>query len=154
MIPHGLETYLDTRTGADHAWALFWVFGLKLIYVLTIYSVFGMFETNLLPLFFQKMTWKMKHAPIRYNKVYYVTYYLTLNTLFATVLPIGALLFFSLSTVNGLASIRKSVRTSIPMRMSSSRITASSYKSSMRNRSHTGESLWMNYSITIHWHLG
>ena len=44
------------------------------------------------------MTWKMKHAPIRYNKVYYVTYYLTLNTLFATVLPIGALLFFSLST--------------------------------------------------------
>jgi len=81
----------------------------------------------------EKMTWKMKHAPIRYNKVYYVTYYLTLNTLFATVLPIGALLFFSLSTVNGLASIRKSVRTSIPMRMSSSRIT----KSSMRNRSHT-----------------
>jgi len=83
----------------------------------------------------EKMTWKMKHAPIRYNKVYYVTYYLTLNTLFATVLPIGALLFFSLSTVNGLASIRKSVRTSIPMRMSSSRIT----KSSMRNRSHTVE---------------
>ena len=57
-----------------------------------------MFETNLLHFFFQKMTWKMKHAPIRYNKVYYVTYYLTLNTLFATVLPIGALLFFSLST--------------------------------------------------------
>lgn len=81
----------------------------------------------------EKMSWKMKHAPIRYNKVYYVTYYLTLNTLFATVLPIGALLFFSLSTVKGLASIRKSVRTSIPMRMSSSRIT----KSSMRNRSHT-----------------
>ena len=44
---------------------------------------------------------------------------MTLNTLFATILPIGALLFFSLSTIGGLHSIRKLVRTSIPMRMSS-----------------------------------
>ena len=79
------------------------------------------------------MAWKMTHADIRYNKVYYISYYLTLNALFATILPIGALLFFSLSTVKGLASIRKSVRTStsIPMRMSSSRVNRTNNKSAL-----------------------
>ena len=66
-----------------------------------------------------KKRWYLQTTPLRFNIVYYISYYLTLNTLFATILPIGALLFFSLSTVRGLHSIRKLVKISIPMRMSS-----------------------------------
>lgn len=65
------------------------------------------------------MDWYLRPTKLRFDIVYYISYYMTLNTLFATVLPIGALLFFSLSTIGGLHSIRKLVRTSIPMRMSS-----------------------------------
>ena len=68
------------------------------------------------------MSWKLRSTSLRTNVIYYISYYMTLNTLFATILPIGALLFFSLSTIQGLNSIRKLFETSVPMRMSSARL--------------------------------
>ena len=67
------------------------------------------------------MSWNLRSTSLRTNIIYYISYYMTLNTLFATILPIGALLFFSLSTIQGLNSIRKLFETSVPMRMSSAR---------------------------------
>lgn len=67
------------------------------------------------------MSWHLRSTPLRANITYYIVYYMTLNTLFATIIPIGALLFFSISTIRGLHSIRNLFKTSVPMRMCSAR---------------------------------
>lgn len=67
---------------------------------------------------YKNMKWYLRSTKLRSNISYYISYYLTLNTVFATILPIGALLFFSFSTIRGLNTIRKSFKTSVPMRMS------------------------------------
>ena len=74
----------------------------------------------------QNMVWMLRSTSLRTNVTYYIFYYMTLNTLFATLLPIGALLFFSLSTIKGLNSIRKLFETSVPMRLSSARLQSTS----------------------------
>ena len=67
----------------------------------------------------------LRSTPLRNDFVYYYVYYMTLNTFFATILPIGALFFFSFSTLRGLHSIRHYFKSSsIPLRCSSSKKSA------------------------------
>ena len=97
-----------------------------------LYPTFSEALSNMYENFFwlqQNMSWMLRSTSLRTNVTYYISYYMTLNTLFATLLPIGALLFFSLSTIQGLNSIRKLFETSVPMRMSSSRLQQQSSKS-------------------------
>ena len=92
------------------------------------YSTKSVTTSSCLQNFFglQNMSWRLRSTSLRPNVIYYIFYYLTLNTLFATLLPIGALLFFSLSTIKGLNSIRKLFETSVPMRLSSARLQSTS----------------------------
>jgi len=89
--------------------------------LMSIYCWRPVMETDLVV----KQNVVLRSTPLRNDFVYYYVYYMTLNTLFATILPIGALFFFSFSTLRGLHSIRHYFKSSsIPLRCSSSKKSA------------------------------
>ena len=70
------------------------------------------YKLKVISFFFQNKIGYLRSTPLRNDYFYYFAYYLTLNILFATILPIGMLFFFSFSTLRGLNSIRNYFKSS------------------------------------------